>query len=1836
MDVFALRNRLVEDYSSYIQSFIRIRDERINDLVEQEISGGLLWPDPLIQLNPSFRPGKWIEELASEGVLHEECRRVFRIKKEPVGEGQPLRLHTHQEQAVRTARTGANYVLTTGTGSGKSLAYIVPIVDSVVRTGSGKGIQAIVVYPMNALANSQLKELEKFLCHDYPDGKGPVTFERYTGQESDEQKNRIMANPPDILLTNYVMLELILTRPEERRTLVEAAQGLKFLVLDELHTYRGRQGADVAMLVRRVRDALMADDLQCVGTSATLAGPGTFDEQRAKVAEVASLLFGDIVEPEHVIGETLRRISPERDLADPSYVDELRARLTEPDCRPPTKYDEFIADPLSIWIESTFGVQTDPLGDRLIRAEPRSITGEDGAAIRLSRQTGVPEERCIEALKEGLMAGYRCEPHPDTGFPVFAFRLHQFIGRGDTVHATIEPEDQRYITVRGQRFSPDDREKRLLPLVFCRECGQEFYSVYLGREASTLKDVVLPRDLQSSRADNEGEAGFLFLNTKEPWPDDPDDAVSRVPEDWLEEHRGTLRVRSSQRKYLPSPIRLGTDAKESAEGIVCHFIPAPFRFCPNCGIAYGSRQSSDFGKLSTLSSEGRSTATTLLSLSTIRALRADDLPDHAKKLLSFTDNRQDASLQAGHFNDFVEIGTLRSALFHAVQRAGKEGIGHEELTQRVFDALALPFEEYAADPTVRFQAKIDTERSLRDVLGYRLYYDLRRGWRITSPNLEQCGLLEIDYVALREVCEAEDIWETGHPALKSASPADRLEIAKTLLDFMRRELIVNADYLERRKLEQIQHQSNQRLASPWAIDEDEKLEHAARLFPRARRKNDYLGDNYMSARGGYGQYLRRKFSKVGSDQKVTVEDTGRIIQQILESLRIGGLVERVAEPHGDDDVPGYQVVAASMRWKAGEGTHAFHDPIRVPKQPEGGGRTNPFFVDFYQTTGNELVGFEAREHTAQVPYESREERETRFRDGDLPILFCSPTMELGVDIAQLNVVNMRNIPPTPANYAQRSGRAGRSGQPALVFSYCTTGSSHDQYFFKRPTRMVAGAVAPPRIDLANEDLIRSHVHAIWLAEAGMRLGSSLKDILDLSGEQLALPLLPHVRHDLENEAPRTRAKGRAEKILATIRSELEASDWYSEGWLDEVIRRLSRTFEDACQRWRDLYRAAMDQRDRQDRIVVDASRSADDRAKAKGLRREAESQLELLTQSENLVQADFYSYRYFASEGFLPGYSFPRLPLSAFIPARRQRKGQDEFLSRSRFLAISEFGPRSIVYHEGSKYSIHKVILPVGDDVLTGRAKLCPRCGYLHPISAGPGPDLCHHCQGAMQGELSNLFRLQNVSTKRRERINCDEEERLRFGYDLCTTMRFVEHGGRLSRRIAGVKHHDEKLAELIYGHAANLWRINLGWTRRKKKEEYGFVLDTERGFWQKNDKDEDDQDDPLSPKRARVIPFVEDHRNCLLMQFEKTHDRGVMASLQAALKNAIQVTYQLEDGELAAEPLPNGDSRRLILFYESSEGGAGILRQLVEDPAALARIAREALQICHFDPDTGEDLRRAPGTKEDCGAACYDCMMSYSNQREHDLLDRHLIRELLQQLAAADVDPAPAEIPRAEHLTRLKNIAGSNLENRWLDWLEAHQLRLPSRAQTLIQPCHTRPDFLYDEQQTAVYIDGPPHEFPERKSRDQKQTEDMEDYGYTVIRFSHDDDWLTIVGRYPHVFGTPKATSASPETPPAAAGGFEADMFPAGWQPLLTSLAAMPDTVVEPGGDVTVAGRVIGSYVAEISLDGRPLRVVDATADSAGSVAKALQDQGRTTVTVDPSDQHAASHLETVLRGLR
>jgi hypothetical protein len=210
------------------------------------------------------------------------------------------------------------------------------------------------------------------------------------------------------------MMELILTRVKDRN-LINAAKNIRFLVLDELHTYRGRQGADVAMLVRRLKSYCGGENLQCVGTSATLAGTGTYDQQRTEVAQVASLLFGAQVKPERVVMETIRRATPDKNFMDPDFKKDLIDRIKNPVNYSQDDYLALNNDPLSIWIETIFGTAKEPDSGRLIRTIPRSISGDGGAARELSNLTGLSEELCIQAIQERLLTGYRVK-HPETGF----------------------------------------------------------------------------------------------------------------------------------------------------------------------------------------------------------------------------------------------------------------------------------------------------------------------------------------------------------------------------------------------------------------------------------------------------------------------------------------------------------------------------------------------------------------------------------------------------------------------------------------------------------------------------------------------------------------------------------------------------------------------------------------------------------------------------------------------------------------------------------------------------------------------------------------------------------------------------------------------------------------------------------------------------------------------------------------------------------------------------------------------------------------------------------------------------------------------------------------------------------------------------------------------------------------------------------------------------------------------------------------------------------------------------------------------------------------------------
>jgi hypothetical protein len=1758
MDVFDLRSRLVTDYSNYVFSFIKIRDNRIKTFVDTRLNNGLFWPEPLLQLNPVFQSGGTLDDLIEQKILHPECSRIFRIgKSDTDSAGKQLMLHEHQRQAILKAAQGDAYVLTSGTGSGKSLTWIVPIVDHILKTGSGNGIRAIIVYPMNALANSQEEELGKFLKAGYPDGRSPVRFAKYTGQELGKTREELRSDPPDILLTNYMMLELMLTRTGDRE-LIRKAHGLRFLVFDEMHTYRGRQGADVAMLIRRCRRRLTGENaIICIGTSATMATGGTENDRKRAVADVAETLFDVPFDTEQIIGETLKRATPEIN-TDDSAVRQAMRKTIESQQDAPDEYHAFRNHPLSSWIESAFGICKENGTDIWIRQSPRRLEGDiienrQSAAVELAELTGTSPEQCAEILRRFLRRGSQLRDSDAGPYPIFAFRLHQFFTRGDTVWATLEPAENRHLEIRKIATKPGDPDKPLFPLVFCRNCGAAYYRVRIV----TRDDGMVLIDNDDLPAHTDSIPGYLRITDDDPWPTEPDAMMRRLP-DFMKEQtiQGGERIRPEYRADIPKHVHVLPSGKLATDqsGIPAALIEGNFLFCmaSDCGVAYTKTQRSERNKLATLGVDSRSTATTILAMRSLIELQNDrDLKPDARKLLSFTDNRQDASLQAGHFNDFVQVALLRSALYRAVSLKGSRGLRHGELSRCVFEALQLPFETYAADSDLHGPARQSTHNAFRRVLEYYLYRDLQRGWRVTAPNLEDCGLLWFDYDGLSGsdgLLSNTALWRDGFcvrrgrpdeqmvsvpEILRTLSGDLREELLRTLLDVLRRGLAINVDVLNQSRQLDLVESTKPRLCDDtvWYLQDTRDLTHAAAAYPCPRKRGIRDG-LFVSPAGAFGRYLKRTLQGTmprGSAPGGDVTDA--VIRFLFLALKYYGIIEQVRGGRNRSE-SGYQINADALRWLPGDGDIRPVDRTRLLDAGEIPPAVNRYFVECYRGFVDLQTAPEAREHTAQVAQEDRKERETRFRTGELPLLFCSPTMELGVDIAQLNLVNMRNIPPTPANYAQRSGRAGRGGQPALVFTYCAGRSPHDQYFFREPGRMVAGSVAPPRIDLMNRDLIHTHIHALWMEIALPDFGKTLASVVDIALEDtrtMTLPVNESLTRLLRDPALRTAAMRHAETLLCSMTDELNATPWYHDRWIRDVLEQIERRFDTACERWRALYRAAVRQRHLHHTIIGDHSRPENEREQSRRLRSQAETQIRLLSEAAGMFEGDFYSYRYFAAEGFLPGYNFPRLPLSAFVPGRRRSRGKDEYVSRPRFLAISEFGPRALIYHEGARYRVSRVNLDFGSDdmeathtLVTAIMKRCEHCGYAHHDQAPNFADVCDRCGAALESPscIDNLVKMQNVTLKPAERITCDEEERQRYGYQLVTAYRFPETGGRQDRKDADVFVDSGGTAtlRLSYGDAAELYRINLGWAGSDGHQPPGFNLDLERGTWSRNMNDAADREDAAVQGRCmRVVPYVTDTRNALVLRPLQPMPTGAMAALQAALREAIQQCYQLEPRELAAEPMPSPDTRTDILFYEAAEGGAGVLRQLVTEPDAFPMVARRALEICHFDPDTLEDL-----AADRCGKACYECLLDYGNQPDHRLLDRTMIRDMLVALARSECRPSGGVGGREERMAALRRRCESLLEKQWLDAVDNGLYRPPTHAQYLIESCSTRPDFFYAERdfRAAIYIDGPPHDEPGRQREDRMMNERLMMEGYIVIRFHHTDDWNRIFAAHPDIFG--------------------------------------------------------------------------------------------------------------------
>ena len=408
-----------------------------------------------------------------------------------------------------------------------------------------------------------------------------------------------------------------------------------------------------------------------------------------------------------------------------------------------------------------------------------------------------------------------------------------------------------------------------------------------------------------------------------------------------------------------------------------------------------------------------------------------------------------------------------------------------------------------------------------------------------------------------------------------------------------------------------------------------------------------------------------------------------------------------------------------------------------------------------------------------------------------------------------------------------------------------------------------------------------------------------------------------LKDDIHQEISKPDLVDRAQIPMKRILNQIIAADneaappWMGEpeGFALDIAQKAPKEFDDAFDRWRELHKSASNQLAEANRRSETPGLSKVDRQKTKAAQRQATDQLTILEEGNTPNSSDFYSYRYLATEGFIPGYNFPRLPLYAFVPGEGKNSA---FLSRARFLAISEFGPRSLIYHEGRAYRVTKAKLSPevregdGSELATKDIYICPSCGACHEGEA----ERCHGCNAKMGGAppVRNTLRINNVETMPVERITANNEERVRQGFDIQTVFTWPTIDGRVQVASAEFKCGGKSLLTLQYANSAEISRLNKGLKRRRDQTVLGFKIDPRTGYWAKSEDESDKSDSPpdaVDP--VRIVPIVRDRKNALLLRFQNPDkfEPETIATIQHALMRGLEVVYQIEEGEILGEPLP-------------------------------------------------------------------------------------------------------------------------------------------------------------------------------------------------------------------------------------------------------------------------------------------------------------------------------------------
>jgi superfamily II DNA or RNA helicase len=1059
LDPLRASDLIIDVYRRYLGSLMPVRDQPIAAALAGALgSSTLLTKGPLLEAVPPYATGKSLAQLVEHGVLQPEFSQL-------AGPALPFErpLYQHQESAIRKAASGRNLVVATGTGSGKTESFLLPILDRLTQEHAegnlGPGVRALLLYPMNALANDQLKRLRQLLA-----SVPSITFGRYTGDTAESpvraldefqmlnphtsrlpnemlSRTEMRLSPPHLLLTNYAMLEYLLLRPEDI-ALFDGGHW-QFVALDEAHVYDGAKAAEVATLLRRLRDRVAPrTNLQCIATSATVG------DDPATVADFATKLF-DV--PFEWVDD------------DPARQDLIRATRISMPAGPwwgPLSADDY----------RRLAASGEPAQQILSLAHAADAPFTDaGTALaheetmaRLRRHLA-DEPRTIGSLSQDLfgdatdrdaalaaMVAIGSATRNGDGDAVLSARYHLF-ARATEGAFTCLTSAGPHVSLSRREQCPDC-SGAMFEFGACKRCG----AVHL---VGTVRPAAAGHVFEPRVRRDEPQA-WLLLGDTAMISDEDDEAFDatmlKADDYWLCSTCGLLHksaVSGCSRAGCPGVVRhvhkLGTRADEVNA----------------CGIC-GARGSSIVRKFES----GNDAAAAVLATALYQALppasdeTLADLPGEGRKLLTFSDSRQAAAFFAPYLADSY-AGFQRRSLILAGLRSNPCGAEPAPLSDLRFYTAEAADHAYAFD---RRRTKTERDRAvgvwlMRELVALDdrqslegtglLRVDLARdpAWRLV-PGLLELGLDEQEcWNLLAELVRT--VRQQGAITMPAGvDPRDEAFDPRRGPIFLRE----NGSDAGRKVLS-------------WLPTRG-----VNRRFDYVRRLLDRLG----APAGGAAEVLRGCWAVLtgpadgwlpARSQKVV----GVVRQLDHEWLRFSVVTEQhpVFQCTVCRKISPLSVRSVCPTLNC-EGVLTAFAPPPIDQD------RNHYRVTYQTMVPTPLS---AQEHTAQWTSLEAADIQQRFLRGEINVLSCSTTFELGVDVGELQSVMLRNMPPTTANYVQRAGRAGRrADSAALVLTYAQR-RSHDLARYQDPLSMVAGKMRAPYVPVGNARIDRRHLHSIALA-----------------------------------------------------------------------------------------------------------------------------------------------------------------------------------------------------------------------------------------------------------------------------------------------------------------------------------------------------------------------------------------------------------------------------------------------------------------------------------------------------------------------------------------------------------------------------------------------------------------------------------------------------------------------------------------------------------------------------------------------------------------------------------